>query len=120
MRAIAVVIGAILLGCPLVLSADQIKPGLRVDFGKGLKPLPKTPPPTGDAAQAPFGHVKDRSMSFLEVHKRRHSTAPARDPIDCQMVRPVSPTFHSHMRVLKPPTDIKFSMKVIEAPPCRK
>jgi hypothetical protein len=120
MRAIAVVVAAILLVCPLVLSADQIKPGLRVDFGKGLKPLPKTPPPAGDAKQVPFGHLNDRAMSLLEVLKRRHSQAPAPDPIDCQMVRPVSPTFHSRMRVLKPPTDIKFSMKVIEAPPCRK
>jgi hypothetical protein len=119
MRAIAVVIAAILLGCPLVLSADQLRPGLRVDFGKGLKPLPKTPPPARDGVQAPFGH-KGGALSLLEVLKRRHSTTPAPDPIDCQMVRPVSSTFHSHTRVLKPPTDIKFSMKVIEAPPCRK
>ena len=44
---------------------------------------------------------------------------PASQAMDCTMVKPVDPKFHSNMPVVKPSPDIEYTMRVVPAPSCR-
>jgi hypothetical protein len=41
-------------------------------------------------------------------------------PVDCQMVKPVDPNFHSAMPIVKPSADKKYALRVIQTPPCKR
>jgi hypothetical protein len=120
MRSRTLAVALFLLGSPLVLSADQLKPRLNVDFGAGV---PKThapshfslvPPPDQaeqkkqleEAARLKLQHVLKRESGKLEG-------------FDCRMVKPVDPDFRSAMPVVEPPKHTTYTMKIVPAPPCR-
>ena len=112
---------ALAIACALIaqigLSADQLKPRIDVDFGVGATQKPPPPPIT---FSAPGEQTKEQRESAakarLNAAMARHSGQ--REAIDCKMVRPVDPAYRSAMPLVKPPADVKFAMKVIQAPPC--
>ena len=96
-------------------ASAQVHPRPPVDFKKGLD-LPPAVVPQKSPLPEHRTLLEDRVRLRLKETRERHETEEA---IDCAMVKPVDPKFHSHMPVHRPPRGVRFAMNVVLAPPCR-
>ena len=55
----------------------------------------------------------------MAVAPRTHRDPPA-TTVDCAMVVPANPNVDQRMTLLHPPPDLKFSMRLIIVPPCKR
>jgi hypothetical protein len=47
------------------------------------------------------------------------SASRAEQPIDCAMVKPIDPDFHSNMPIVKPDPNVHYAMPVVKPASCR-
>jgi hypothetical protein len=88
--------------CAGVSCANLPKPNLQFSFvvpEPKQEVKPRTAPPQPVAPPAPV------------------ENAPI--PIDCKMVKPPDPKFHSSMPVVRPDPNVEFTMKIVIVPPCK-
>jgi hypothetical protein len=78
-------------------------------------------PPDAAGATPALSHaqrLRPTSMPGpLRTHRDRNALAAG---VDCAMAVPANPDVDQRMTLLHPPPDIKFSMRLIVVPPCKR
>jgi hypothetical protein len=76
------------------------------------KKVPSVPQPAPMKRPTP----KDLATAFAALQGQRTAAQP---PIDCKMVRPVDPTFHSAMPVEHPDRRVQLPSRILVVPSCQ-
>ena len=93
----------------------------------GLTPAPAAaqgfrmtfmPPSAAGTVETAHHATRPRPTSMAQP-LRTHHDAPA-TTVDCAMVVPANPNVDQRMTLLHPPPDLKFSMRLIIVPPCKR
>ena len=75
--------------------------------------------PPSAAGTMPTHHADRPRPTSMAQPLRTHHDAPA-TAVDCAMVVPANPNVDQRMTLLHPPPDLKFSMRLIIVPPCKR
>jgi hypothetical protein len=76
------------------------------------------PPSAAGTVETAHHATRPRPTSMAQP-LRTHHDAPA-TAVDCAMAVPANPNVDQRMTLLHPPPDLKFSMRLIIVPPCKR
>lgn len=76
-------------------------------------------PPSAAGTVETAHHATHPRPTSMAQPLRTHHDAPA-TAVDCAMVVPANPNVDQRMTLLHPPPDLKFSMRLIIVPPCKR
>jgi hypothetical protein len=105
----------------LVFAATAEAAGAQADWPFGQRLLA---PPSGDQ-KAPLifrGVTRPPATLDVEAPPLVVATRPAlrtSEAIDCAMVKPVTPNFHSAMPIVSPDSRVDYALRIVSAPACR-
>jgi hypothetical protein len=76
------------------------------------------PPDPSSALPAPSHAQRPRPATLAQPLRTHRDARPG--TVDCAMAVPANPDIDQRMTLLHPPPDIKFSMRLIVVPPCKR
>jgi hypothetical protein len=103
---------SLLVASAVVLAALALRPASAQTFRATFLP------PGAVGTETPHHVDRPRPMS-MAVPLRTHRDPPAAT-VDCAMAVPANPNIDQRMTLLHPPPDLKFSMRLIVVPPCKR
>ena len=103
---------SLLVASAVVLAALALRPAAAQTFRATFLP------PGAAGTETPH-HVDRPRPTSMAVPPRTHRDPPA-TTVDCAMAVPANPNVDQRMTLLHPPPDLKFSMRLIIVPPCKR
>ena len=106
---------SLLVAAAAVMAALASRPISAQSFRATFLPSPSS---AAGIAETPHHATRPRPTS-MALPQRTHYDAPA-SAVDCAMVVPANPNIDQRMTLLHPPPDLKFSMRLVIVPPCKR